>query len=96
MRLLEIFLRQLNSRLEFNEENVLRLNNLYFHLTDELKDHIIDRGSLIYAGEYLGKDLRRFVPGSLLLEKLGKEKCTNRVYVNQDTGWLFFMREGYL
>ncbi len=89
MRLLRILLRQVGSNLEFKEERVLRLNNQYFLLNDNIRGAILDKNLLVYAGEYIGKDQRHFVPSSILLGKLGEESSTNKAFVEQDAGWLF-------
>ena len=89
MRLLGLFLQQVGSSLELKEEKFMRMNNQYFLLNDEMRGSILDKNLLIYAGKYLGKDQRYFVPSSILLEKLGKESSTKKVKVGQDAGWLF-------
>jgi ribosome biogenesis protein Nip4 len=89
MRLLRLFLQQVGSSLELTEEKVMRMNNQYFLLNEEMRSSILDKNLLVYAGKYLGKDQRHFVPSSILLEKLGKESSTKKVYVEQDAGWLF-------
>jgi ribosome biogenesis protein Nip4 len=89
MRLLGMFLQQVCSSLKFKEERVLRMNNQYFLLNDEMRSFILDKNLLVYAGEYLGKDQRQFIPSSILLEKLAEESSTKKVYVEQNAGWLF-------
>jgi ribosome biogenesis protein Nip4 len=65
------------------------MNNQYFLLNDEMRSFILDKNLLVYAGEYLGKDQRQFIPSSILLEKLAEESSTKKVYVEQNAGWLF-------
>ena len=89
MRLLQRFLRQIGSEKELDEANLLRINNQYFIVNENLKRSILEKSLLVYAGEYVGKDQRLFVPSTILLERLGRETSTRKVYVNQDTGWLF-------
>ncbi|MBD3205172.1 hypothetical protein GF319_02365 [Candidatus Bathyarchaeota archaeon] len=89
MRLLRRLLEQLGSDLDFDESDIMTINNQYFLLSKELKTSVIEKNSLVYAGEYIGKDQRRFVPSSILLERLGRESSTRKAYVEQDAAWLF-------
>jgi ribosome biogenesis protein Nip4 len=84
MRLLRRFLRDLGS--EYEPCDVVKINNKRF--ASSLKPSI-DSGELLYSGFYLGQNKQRFEPSSILLQKISKEDCTHKAYVNRETAWLF-------
>jgi len=89
MRLLRKFLERVGSKYTFDEEEYQKLNNKRFLVSPELKERIIRKDRLVYAGCFLGKDRKDFQPSSILLKKLEEEENLNRIYVNRDTAWLF-------
>ena len=89
MRLLRKFLERIGSKYTFDEEDYQKLNNKRFLVSSELKERIIRKDRMVYAGSFLGKDRKDFQPSSILLKKLEKEENLNRIHVNRDTAWLF-------
>jgi ribosome biogenesis protein Nip4 len=84
MRLLKRFLRDIGS--SYEPVDLVNINNKRFTSTPELP---IDVHMQVYTGYYLGQNKQRFIPSSILLQKLAEEKTTHKVYVNRDTAWLF-------
>jgi ribosome biogenesis protein Nip4 len=66
--------------------DVVNINNKRFTATPELPITIPEQ---VYTGFYLGQNKQRFIPSSMLLQKLAEEPETHKVYVNRDTAWLF-------
>ncbi len=86
MRLLKRFLEQVGSKM--NPE-VLSIDSKRFTLNQELGRRQFSRKSLVYAGTYLGRNRRRFEPGSPLLQMLATEEDTRKVHLDRDVAWLF-------
>lgn len=84
MRLLKRFLRDIGSK--YTPTSVVNINNKRFTSTLTTQVEIPE---LVYTGVYLGQNRQRFEPSSILLQMLGKESSTNKVYVDRDTAWLF-------
>jgi ribosome biogenesis protein Nip4 len=84
MRLLKRFLRDIGS--DYTPEDVTMINNKRFNSPLKLPTEI---PVLVYTGMYLGQNRQRFEPSSSLLQLLGKEPSTHKVYINRDTAWLF-------
>ena len=84
MRLLRRFLRDIGS--DYDPVNVVNINNKRFTSTPTLP---IEVSKQVYIGYYLGQNKQRFIPSSLLLQKLAEETTTHKVYVDRDTAWLF-------
>ena len=89
MRLLRKFLERVGSKYTFDEEDYQKLNNKRFLVSPELKERIIRKDRMVYAGSFLGKDRKDFQPSSILLKRLEEEENLNRIHVNRDTAWLF-------
>jgi ribosome biogenesis protein Nip4 len=60
-----------------------------FTLSQEMRRHGFSRENLVYAGTYLGRNRRRFEPGSPLLQMLAAEEETKKVHLDRDAAWLF-------
>ena len=84
MRLLKRFLTDLGSKYEPGK--VVSINNKRF--TSSIKPPV-DFPNLVYTGTYLGQNRERFEPSSILLQLLGVELNTHKVYVDRETAWLF-------
>lgn len=87
MRLMRRFLRDVGSKRLAEAD--LNLNNMRFTVPESLSPFIEDRGQLVYAGRYLGKNMRYFQPSSILLQELAGEQGTRKAYVSREAGWLF-------
>ena len=55
---------------------------------DELKKYVFNREKIVYAGKYLGKAKKEFVPSFLLLDSISLEKV-NKVSLDEKSAWLF-------
>lgn len=86
MRLLRKFLKQVGSKMD---PDVLMIDSKRFTLSQELERHRFSREHLVYAGTYLGRNRRRFEPGSPLLQMLAAEEATRKVHLDRDAAWLF-------
>ena len=84
MRLLRRFLRDMGS--SYEPLDVVNINNKRFTATPELPIEVPEQ---VYTGFYLGQNKQRFIPSSLLLQKLAEEAETHKVNVNRETAWLF-------
>lgn len=84
MRLLKRFLTDLGSKYEPGK--VVSINNKRF--TSSIKPPV-DVPNLVYTGTYLGQNRERFEPSSILLQLLGDEPNTHKVYMDRETAWLF-------
>ena len=87
MKLLKRFLKELNSG--YKPHNVMMINNKSFHLSTDIKEKLGNKTELVYAGQYLGKDKRRFKPSLILLQSLTDEKATRKISVDRESAWLF-------
>ena len=84
---MDAFVRHFQTRIRLNKDLILKRQNRYFLLNQELKGFIAK--DFYYAGVYLGKDKNgRFYPSFNLLEMIAK-KDSNKVIVNKKTEWLF-------
>ena len=88
MKDLRIFLKDIGSSISFSEQDVLKINTKRYFVSDDLKEVIIDKNKVVYAGRYLGKKKREFVPSFILLDAIAKENV-NKVHVDAKTAWLF-------
>ncbi len=84
MRLLRRFLRDIGS--SYEPADVVNINNKRFTSTPELPIEVPEQ---VYTGFYLGQNKQRFIPSSLLLQRLAEEPETHKAYVDRDTAWLF-------
>lgn len=84
MRLLRRFLRDMGS--SYDPVDVVNINNKRFTATPEIPIEVSEQ---VYTGFYLGQNKQRFIPSSLLLQKLAEEPETHKVYVDRSTAWLF-------
>ena len=57
-------------------------------INEGIKKLIFDKEHLVYAGNFLGKTKRIFIPSLNLLEKFASKK-TNKVYLDKKAAWLF-------
>lgn len=89
MRLLREFLKGVGSSLAPDEDGLVRINNKRFTAGEELTGLLPTRRGLVYAGRFLGKDKRVFIPSSILLEELAREPGTRKAHVDRRTAWLF-------
>jgi ribosome biogenesis protein Nip4 len=89
MRSLNEFLTAIGAEHGYDEEKLLKINTKRFSVGEELGNFVLDRRQLVYAGRYLGKTKREFLPSSILLEKLSRVEGLNRVHVDAETAWLF-------
>lgn len=84
---MDAFVRHFQTKIRFNKDLILKSQNRYFLLNQELKGFIAK--DFYYAGVYLGKDKSgRFYSSFNLLEMIAK-KDSNKVIVNKKTEWLF-------
>jgi ribosome biogenesis protein Nip4 len=86
LRLLRRFLKQVGSNLD---PDALMIDSKRFTLSQEMRRHGFSRENLVYAGTYLGRNRRRFEPGSPLLQMLAAEEGTRKVHLDRDAAWLF-------
>lgn len=86
MRLLRRFLEQVGSKMD---PEVLMIDGKRFTLSKELGRRRFSRENLVYAGTFLGRNRRRFEPGSPLLQLLAAEEGTRKVHLERDAAWLF-------
>ena len=89
MRSLNEFLTAIGAEHGYDEEALLKINTKRFSVGEELGNFMLDRRQLVYAGRYLGKTRREFLPSSILLEELSRVESLNRVHVDAETAWLF-------
>jgi ribosome biogenesis protein Nip4 len=89
MRSLNEFLASVGAEPSYDDESLLKINTKRFTVSEELGSFILDRRQLVYAGRYLGKTRRWFLPSSILLEELSRVEDLNRVHVDAETAWLF-------
>ena len=85
MRLLRRFLEQVG---KMNPEAVM-IDSKRFTLSQEMERQGFSRDNLVYAGTYLGRNRRRFEPGSPLLQMMAAEEETRKVHLDRDAAWLF-------
>lgn len=72
-----------------DENNILQLRSDFYLVSDELMKIMRKTGhNTCFAGIYLGKKKKNFLPGLYLLKKLA-EKSKNRVTVNEKGAWMF-------
>lgn len=84
---MDAFVRHFQTRIRLNKDLILKRQNRYFLLNQELKGFIAK--DFYHAGFYLGKDKNgRFYPSFNLLGIIAK-KDSNKVIVNKKTEWLF-------
>ena len=79
------FLKDIGSKKVFI---IFKINNKEFEVSSILEKHIGNKEQLIYAGKYLGKTKRYFLPSASLLQDIAKEKV-NKIHVGKKTAWLF-------
>ena len=89
MRSLNEFLAAVGAEASYQDESLLKINTKRFTVIGELGGFILDRRHLVYAGRYLGKTRRWFLPSSILLEELDRVEGLNRVHVDAEAAWLF-------
>jgi len=87
MKPVENFISQFKASVILDESLIVKKQNRYFLLNEDLKREI--RKDFFYAGAYLGKIKDAiFFPSFILLAKIGKEKA-NKIIVDEKTAWLF-------
>ncbi len=86
MRLLRRFLRQVGSKMDLE---VLMIDSKRFNLSQDMRRQGFSRENLVYAGTYLGRNRRRFEPGSPFLQLLAADDMTRKVHLDRDAAWLF-------
>jgi len=87
MKPVENFISQFKASVILDESLIVKKQNRYFLLNENLKREI--RKDFFYAGAYLGKIKDAiFFPSFILLAKIGKEKA-NKIIVDEKTAWLF-------
>ena len=87
MKPVENFISQFKASVILDESLIVKKQNRYFLLNEDLKREI--RKDFFYAGAYLGKIKDAiFFPSFILLAKIGKEKA-NKIMVDEKTAWLF-------
>ncbi|MCD6446173.1 hypothetical protein J7L49_05260 [Candidatus Bathyarchaeota archaeon] len=91
MKKLENFVEKFNIKIRFKKELIVKRNGKYFLLDEKLKNFISSiKKDFIYAGTYLGKvENEKFVPSVNLLRIISKKKGSNKIFVNEKSGWLF-------
>jgi ribosome biogenesis protein Nip4 len=89
MRSLNEFLEAVGAKHGYDEETLLKINTKRFSVGEELGDFVLDRRQLVYAGRYLGKTRREFLPSSILLDELSHVEGLSMVNVDAETAWLF-------
>jgi ribosome biogenesis protein Nip4 len=89
MRSLNEFLTAIGAEHGYDEEKLLKINTKRFSVGEELGNFVLDRRQLVYAGRYLGKTRREFLPSSILLDELSRVEGLNRIHVDAETAWLF-------
>jgi ribosome biogenesis protein Nip4 len=89
MRSLNEFLTAIGAEHGYDEEKLLKVNTKRFVVDGKLSDFVLDRRQLVYAGRYLGKTRREFLPSSILLDELSRVEGLNRIHVDAETAWLF-------
>ena len=67
----------------------INLNDRRFAVSTEVAAQIHDKGRMVYAGRLLGRTRREFIPSAPLLRKLGDIEGPNKIWVDEDVGWLF-------
>ncbi len=81
------FIRQFGSSMDIDESLVVRKQNRYFLVSENLKNKV--QRDFFYAGLYLGKVKgARFFPSFVLLTMIAEKKA-NKVTVDKKTEWLF-------
>lgn len=74
-------------KISFDENLILKRDNLYFLASEELEKFV--SADFYYAGTYLGKTRgNRFSPSFMLLDIMAK-KDADKVVVDKKTEWLF-------
>jgi len=87
LKLIADFASRYNARINLDEKFVLKKDNKYFLLNNELKKLISK--DFFYAGEYLGKTRKgRFFPSFNLLRMIAQVEA-NKISVNEKAAWLF-------
>lgn len=87
MKPVENFISQFKASVILDESLIVKKQNRYFLLNEDLKREI--RKDFFYAGAYLGKIKDAiFFPSFILLAMIGKEKA-NKIIVDEKTAWLF-------
>jgi ribosome biogenesis protein Nip4 len=89
MRSLNELLAAVGVKTSYDEETLLKINTKRFSVGEELGNFMLDRRQLVYAGRYLGKTRREFLPSSILLDELSRVEGLNRIHVDADIAWLF-------
>lgn len=84
------FASRLGARISLDKKLVLRKENRYYLINDNLK--LLIRQDFFHAGTYLGKVKDgKFFPSFNLLRMLA-EKRANKIIVDKKTEWLFICR----
>ncbi|MBM3292325.1 hypothetical protein FJY84_06565 [Candidatus Bathyarchaeota archaeon] len=88
MREYEEFLKNINSSMLIEKE-IIKINDKRFIINTELLNFIKDRSRLTYIGTFIGRTKKTWNPSTILLEQIAKEDKTNKIWVNDETAWLF-------
>jgi ribosome biogenesis protein Nip4 len=87
MKPIDDFISQFHASIIFNESLIVKKENRYFLLNENLKKLITE--NFFYAGTYLGKIKNgKFFPSFSLLRIIAETKA-NKVIVDDKTAWLF-------
>ncbi len=87
MRFIEDFVSRFQVRISLDKNLVVKKQNRYFLLIEDLKRLISD--DFFYAGTYIGKTKKgKFFPGFNLLRMIAKKKAS-KIVVDKKTEWLF-------
>lgn len=87
MKPIKDFVRQFRTSIDLDESLIVKKQNRYFLLNEDLKLQI--QRDFFYAGVYLGKVKGTiFFPSFTLLAMIAKRKA-NKVTVDKKTAWLF-------
>lgn len=88
MREFNEFLKNINSSI-LMENEIIKINDKRFIINTELLNSIKDRSRLVYIGTFIGRTKKTWKPSTILLEHVSKEDETNKIWVNDQTAWLF-------
>jgi ribosome biogenesis protein Nip4 len=86
---LEEFLASVRARYSVDDESLLKVNIKRFVVGEKLRGLIFSKLNLVYAGKYLGKMKKEFLPSSILLDELNDQEVLNRIHTDRETAWLF-------
>jgi ribosome biogenesis protein Nip4 len=91
VRNLKEFLQGVHAKFDVKEIDFLKINAKRFYVNDELKKFIFNKDKLVYAGKYLGKMKKDFLPSAGVLDEISRQKA-NKIFVDKKTAWLFVCR----